>query len=697
MLKRKTLEQITNDLKQTNSQNDDDFDQSQYQITNDTIDQEQILNPQTNKMDSDEDDFYDDEDDDCSLHIDEDAGNADMDTLQDLFTKQHQAKLSEQALPLRKRFKSQNLTAATMSQNLPNLIDQFSANSNTVALMHSVTQDLIEQNNKTKVVDSNNNDFSYTINNNHVESNNSDLPNSINSRTLEDENSSSIYRGLYRINDVKPYFSKEMINGNKLYTCLWKDCNYKTWKYSQHISRHIYLKHIGIKTLICTIEGCKKVFKRPESLVQHIKNHSCGFGIDTQTMHDPDNVCSVENIRRYFAKTLDNDMHVYQCTFGNCNFHTHNSGSIRRHVHNQHVCPYSAQGSTSTLNNRHNYPSQIHAKQNALLQPSSNDLAQLNQINQESIHSNLQSNLLPNTGYSETETCLSNEDALRSCLSVELQEFPGQEYDPNKRSIKNLLNEKDLAVFEDNHSTDYDGDDDDNQSIDGQNKMLENVQKSSKIFSKINDNEFALDVNNNGNQKQNHDIDNSNTNQISNNVPHLTDPENEITKKEFSQISVNDESQREYQKELKKLMQQLELNLIQTQLQQLPVSSAQVMNENSAEFFNQLENFYWHPTANQSLLKLLNMKQTPAAGQTSTELLMEENSESKPWQCSACSYCTPTKTMLDKHLKTNHPELEKGNYENNNGLVLDPLNSTDNEKSEDENQIVIICCSIHNW
>ncbi|OTF69547.1 hypothetical protein BLA29_010018, partial [Euroglyphus maynei] len=120
--------------------------------------------------------------------------------------------------------------------------------------------------------------------------------------------SSSIYRGLYPINDVKQFFSKTIINGRKHYKCLYeKDCTFSTWNYSQHISRHIYLKHIGIKKLQCNHNGCDRMFKRPESLVNHIKNHNCGFGIDNDRMRDPNNVCGIRNIRKYFTRQLDND------------------------------------------------------------------------------------------------------------------------------------------------------------------------------------------------------------------------------------------------------------------------------------------------------------------------------------------------------------------------------------------------------
>lgn len=163
----------------------------------------------------------------------------------------------------------------------------------------------------------------------------------------------SVYRGLYPINQVKKYFVKVVENNQKLYKCIWDGCNFQTRKYSQHISRHIYLKHIGIKELRCKVANCGKEFKRPESLVQHEKNHICGFGIDSNKMKDPDNICGVKNIKKYFTRILDTDIYVYQCQFPNCKFVTNNSGSIRRHIHNQHICPHSSH-SMSANNARSN-------------------------------------------------------------------------------------------------------------------------------------------------------------------------------------------------------------------------------------------------------------------------------------------------------------------------------------------------------
>ncbi len=152
----------------------------------------------------------------------------------------------------------------------------------------------------------------------------------------------NVYRGLYPIKNVKQHFKKKTIDNRKLYICLWPDCSFQTWKYSQHISRHIYLKHIGIKELRCSVPACEKVFKRPESLVQHVKNHICGFGIDPVRMKDAANICGVKNIKRHFSKIMDNDIQVFMCQFARCQFVTNNSGSIRRHVHNQHICPHSS-------------------------------------------------------------------------------------------------------------------------------------------------------------------------------------------------------------------------------------------------------------------------------------------------------------------------------------------------------------------
>lgn len=151
----------------------------------------------------------------------------------------------------------------------------------------------------------------------------------------------NVYQGLYPIAEVKQYFKKETIDNETRYTCLWPKCTFATRKYSQHISRHIHLKHIGIKELKCCEPMCSKIFKRPESLVQHQKNHICGFGIDNERVRDPTNVCGAKNINRHFKRIRDNDIYIYQCQFGGCSFATSNSGSIRRHVHNQHVCPNS--------------------------------------------------------------------------------------------------------------------------------------------------------------------------------------------------------------------------------------------------------------------------------------------------------------------------------------------------------------------
>ncbi|KAH7639478.1 hypothetical protein HUG17_3511 [Dermatophagoides farinae] len=207
--------------------------------------------------------------------------------------------------------------------------------------------------------------------------------------------------------------AKTIIDGKKRYRCLWNDCTFCTWNYSQHISRHIYLKHIGIKKLQCNIDGCGKLFKRPESLVQHMKNHNCGFGIDNDTMKNPDNICGVRNIRRYFSRTLDNDIYVYQCRFGDCKFHTHNSGSIRRHVHNQHVCPFSASNNNSNNNNN-------------------------NIVQQQQEYGEANPIIIDNHSYDDSNDQSSS--PLSSTppppdVEVQLNEFDNQLYDPERRQI----------------------------------------------------------------------------------------------------------------------------------------------------------------------------------------------------------------------------------------------------------------------
>ncbi|XP_054153363.1 uncharacterized protein LOC128952057 [Oppia nitens] len=162
----------------------------------------------------------------------------------------------------------------------------------------------------------------------------------------------NVYKGLYPIREVKQYYRREFVNGKPLYICLWGDCDFKTWKYSQHIARHIHLKHIGIKELKCDEKGCEKTFKRPESLVQHQKNHLCGFGIDSLKMKDPNNVCGVKNIKKYYFRELDNDYYVFGCKWTACEFVTNNSGSIRRHVHNQHLCPHSVANTNNSSSDK---------------------------------------------------------------------------------------------------------------------------------------------------------------------------------------------------------------------------------------------------------------------------------------------------------------------------------------------------------
>ncbi|CAG2182994.1 unnamed protein product, partial [Oppiella nova] len=46
-------------------------------------------------------------------------------------------------------------------------------------------------------------------------------------------------------------------------------------------------------------------------------------------------------IKKYYFRELDNDYYVFGCKWSGCEFVTNNSGSIRRHVHNQHLCPHS--------------------------------------------------------------------------------------------------------------------------------------------------------------------------------------------------------------------------------------------------------------------------------------------------------------------------------------------------------------------
>ena len=406
--------------------------------------------------------------------------------------------------------------------------------SKNMAVIQSITNNFFQQNSVTN----NNNNCLLTMNMDQQQQQRQRQQQQVADQSIETPTTTttnddiSIYRGLYPINKVKQYFDKQIIDGKKKYICLWNNCQFSTWNYSQHISRHIYLKHIGIKKLQCNIFGCGKMFKRPESLVQHKKNHNCGFGIDNQRMKDPKNLCGDRNIRHYFSRQLDNDIFVYQCQFGQCKFHTHNSGSIRRHVHNQHICPFSASNNNNNNNNNNSNQSNNNNYNNIQQQQQQQEYSTTTTKNHQN-NNNIddRKSIIYYDDSNDSNDQLST-SPLAANVEVQLNEFDNQSYDPERRQIiqskpceqqqKKLplslspstttttttttMNEdsfedfpiEDFDDIEDDIDDDDDDDDidvdvdiddddidediDDNHSINGQNQIIEHLQQTSSMI-----------------------------------------------------------------------------------------------------------------------------------------------------------------------------------------------------------------------
>jgi hypothetical protein len=144
-------------------------------------------------------------------------------------------------------------------------------------------------------------------------------------------------KGLTSSSKVKQYFDRIITNGEKKFFCKWIRCEFTTNK-TQKIAEHINTKHLGL-TFKCPQPNCSKVYKSTHSWREHQKNHLCGFGWfgDGRKVKG---VCNSENINTYREKILVDGKRVHRCKWPDCGVSFANRSGIKRHIHNQHICPF---------------------------------------------------------------------------------------------------------------------------------------------------------------------------------------------------------------------------------------------------------------------------------------------------------------------------------------------------------------------
>jgi hypothetical protein len=144
-------------------------------------------------------------------------------------------------------------------------------------------------------------------------------------------------KGLTSSAKVKQYFDRTITNGEKKFFCKWIRCEFTTNR-TQKIAEHINTKHLGL-TFKCPQPNCSKVYKSTHSWREHQKNHLCGFGWfgDGRKV---EGVCNSENINKYREKILVDGKRVHRCKWSDCGVSFANRSGIKRHIHNQHICPF---------------------------------------------------------------------------------------------------------------------------------------------------------------------------------------------------------------------------------------------------------------------------------------------------------------------------------------------------------------------
>jgi hypothetical protein len=151
-------------------------------------------------------------------------------------------------------------------------------------------------------------------------------------------------KGLQSTKNVKKYFERKFINGEKVFFCKWNRCQYKTK--TKGIATHIYLRHLKLE-FKCNQQNCSKVFQSPHAWREHQKNHICGFGIDGNEKRKIDGICGNNNINKYREKILVNEKRIYRCKWTDCGVISKHHMSMKRHIHNQHICPFRMKGKSS--------------------------------------------------------------------------------------------------------------------------------------------------------------------------------------------------------------------------------------------------------------------------------------------------------------------------------------------------------------
>ncbi|XP_054162451.1 putative uncharacterized protein DDB_G0291812 [Oppia nitens] len=170
----------------------------------------------------------------------------------------------------------------------------------------------------------------------------------------ENHSNDKNYKGLQSLKGLKQHYRCIPVDNKKLYLCKYDNkCQYRT-KSSQLMALHIHLKHIGGREFRCRETGCPKVFKTPQSLRSHELDHLCGFCIIN--MKHTNSVCGNKNLNKYRQKFIFNGQKYYKCIFMDCGFQCtvgHHS-VIKRHIHNQHVCPNRVQIIQCNQESNHN-------------------------------------------------------------------------------------------------------------------------------------------------------------------------------------------------------------------------------------------------------------------------------------------------------------------------------------------------------
>ncbi|CAG2161467.1 unnamed protein product [Oppiella nova] len=149
-------------------------------------------------------------------------------------------------------------------------------------------------------------------------------------------------KGMASASKLKAHINREVIDGVKWYFCDYnKTCGFRCRR-SQQIAAHIHCSHIGMY-LRCHQTNCGKIFRTPNSWREHQKNHICNFGIFGY-QKGVTGVCRNENLIKYKQMVvMPDNTKAYRCTWKGCSFVTAGY-RIKRHIHNQHVCPYRNSG-----------------------------------------------------------------------------------------------------------------------------------------------------------------------------------------------------------------------------------------------------------------------------------------------------------------------------------------------------------------